>query len=76
MAPHPAYARHAAMARPGRQLTLAVLALAVLAVTLALAGRLVTVDHLASVTGVTIGTDTRYCSAEDRWPVITCQAAR
>lgn len=49
-----------------------------IAVTSALAGGLasnvVSVDHYAGTYGVSIGTDTRYCSIETKLPVFTCEA--
>lgn len=59
---------HPARRRPApsraRELALAALALYALAVILALASGLVHIDHTGGTYGVSVGSDTRYCSIE------------
>lgn len=73
-------------ARPGRRhrpgivpAGLAVLAvLAWLALAVALAGHLVTFDHLPGVTGLSVGTNNHYCSLDLTRGALSwgCEAAR
>ena len=68
----------AALSFYGKESNIKKISITAIAVTSALAGGLagnvVSVDHYAGTYGVSIGTDTRYCSIEARLPVFTCEA--
>jgi hypothetical protein len=53
----------------------AVIAVFIMALTLAFSARLITVDHYVGTYGVSIGTNNNYCSVEDKLPVVTCEHA-
>lgn len=45
----------------------------IMALVLAMVSGLIKVDHYAGTYGVSIGTNTSYCSIEDKLPVFTCE---
>lgn len=50
--------------------------LAAIVVLLALApSTAVSFDHYGGAYGVSVGTDTHYCSIETAWPPVTCESA-
>lgn len=59
-----------------REVTRTVIALAILAFTLMMASGLIKADHYAGTYGVSIGTNSNYCSIESKLPVVTCEYAR
>ena len=53
--------------------TVALLALLILA--LVTTAHLVSFVHSGGAYGLSVGTDTHYCSIETAWPAVTCESA-
>ena len=56
-----------------REIGRAVIALFIIALTLGLVSRAITIDHYVGTYGVSIGSNNNYCSIEDKLPIITCE---
>jgi hypothetical protein len=55
--------------------SIAGIAVSLLVIVLLAASGLVSFDHYGGAYGVSVGTNSAYCSAETAWPALTCESA-